>query len=92
MPLERAALERLLRQLGFESREGHHRVYVLRWQGRTLAQASISRGTGWRTLADNMVADIARDIHIDRQFLMDLVSGKRSREDYLARLREQGIL
>lgn len=92
MPLERAALERLLRQLGFESREAGHRVYVFHWEGIIRARTSISRGARSRTISDNMVADIAAELHIDRRFLLDLIAGKSSREDYLARLREQGLL
>ncbi|MCX6020786.1 MAG: hypothetical protein NTZ05_03470 [Chloroflexi bacterium] len=92
MPVECLLLERTLQRLGFDLVETHHREYLFRVQGRVVARTRISRGSSYRTLDDSIVAEVAKQLKVDRRFLLDLVAGKRSRDEYLDRLREQGIV
>ncbi len=92
MPIERRDLERTLRSLGFSQDNREHRKFFLRKNGKTIAVTMTSYGSGYRTLSEDLVSTVARQIHVNRRFLHELVQGSKTREDYLNRLREQGLI
>lgn len=92
MPIERRVLEQTLLLLGFSRSERRHRFFELFIGGRKVAQTEVSRGTSHRTVSDNMVAKVARDLHISRAFLYELARGAKTPEDYLDWLRDRGLI
>lgn len=85
-------LEQTLLILGFSRSERRHRFFELFIGGRKIAQTEVSRGTSHRTISDNLVAKVARDLHISRAFLYELVRGTKTKEDYLNWLKERGLV
>lgn len=92
MPIERRELERLLLALGFQVDESDHRRFILYHNGKPLIRTMLSRGSGHRTVGEDVVAQIARQLQISRGFLYELVRGTKKRQDYLIRLRDLGLL
>jgi hypothetical protein len=93
MPLERAHIEAGLRSKGFVEEERDHRFYTLVVNGRyTGIWTKTSRGTGYKTLGDNLVAKIARELKLSRKQFEDLVQCPMSFEQYVAHLRERDEL
>lgn len=92
MPIERRLLEQMLRDIGFVVSQRDHRVFELYFGGRRIVYTKTSRGTGYRTLHEPLVAEVARQLRIPREFLYELVRGTKTREDYLDELRKQGLL
>ena len=85
-------LERLLRRLGFQEDARDHHVFTLYVGGRKVAETKTSYGTSHRTIGDRLGATMARQLHISRQFLYDLVRGDKTPDDYFAELRRRGII
>ena len=92
MPIDRRELERRLLELGFTVDERDHERFRLFVNGRPVARTHVSRGSKYRTMDESILADIARELHITRRFLYQLVSGEKTREDYLDELSQQGLL
>jgi hypothetical protein len=94
MPIEKTELERLLeRDLGFERDERHHHWFTLTVNGKVVAVTRTSHSPKARTIDDSLLSKIARhDLHISVGFLKDLLSGRKSRDDYLAELKGGGHL
>jgi len=82
----------LLRMLGFAEQAGDHRWFVLYHQGRFVLRTKTSRGTGHRTIGEPMVREMARELRINRLFLYELVDGAKTKDDYFAELRRQGLI
>lgn len=82
--LSRRDVERMLvTKLGMTKDERDHRVYTLKIDEMTIARTKISTGTGHRTLGDNLVSAIARQLRVSSQDLIGLVQCTISKEDYL---------
>jgi len=92
MPLERRSLEHTLRALGFREEGGDHRFFILYWRERRVVRTKTSRGTQQRTIGERLAAEIAHEMRISRATLSDLVAGTKTKDDYLAELRRQGLL
>ena len=92
MPVERRRLERTLLKIGFVVSEHDHRVFILMVGGQRVLDTKTSRGSGYRTLGDDLVAEIARQMHISSSLLRQLVRAEKTADDYLAALRAQGLL
>ena len=92
MPIERERLRRTLLALGFEPSQRDHELFELYVGGKRVARTKLSRGSEYRTLSENVIATIARQLRISRAFLYELVAGNKTKADYLGILREQGLL
>ena len=91
MPIERQRLRRRLLDLGFTATESDHEMFDLR-VGTALIHTKLSRGRQYRSIDEPLVAEIARQLHITRGFLYQLVRGEKGRDDYYAELRRQGLM
>ena len=91
MPIERQRLRRLLLDLGFVAIESDHEMFNLRL-GKALLHTKLSRGRQYRSIDEPLVAEIARQLHITRAFLYQLVWGEKGRDDYYGELRRQGLI
>lgn len=69
-----------------------HRFYELYVDGQWVLQTKISTGTGYATLADPLVARIAKDLRVDKRQLNDILNCPMSYDDYIDHLRERGVL
>lgn len=90
MPATRGEVEHLLEQLGYERENTDHRRFRLVIGGREIAATKTSHGP--RTIADPLLAEMARQMRIRPAFLRDLLAGRRKSKDYFAELRRLGIL
>lgn len=77
MALSRAETEQaLIGKFGFalHNRRGQdHRVYRLIIDGQPVARTHVSTGTGKRTLGDDLVASMARQLHVTPAFFRQMV-------------------
>lgn len=93
MPLKTDDVERSLQsKFGFApdpDRERSHRWYVLRLEGLAPIRTKFSRGS--QTINDSLASAIARQLHVRRAFLVEMVSCRRSREDYYSQLRTDPV-
>ncbi len=91
MPIPARILDRILvNDLGFRRTGRKHRVYVLEIEGREVVRTLISHGS--RELTERMLAVMARQMGISRAELHALARGDMGRAEYLAILREKGLL
>jgi hypothetical protein len=65
-----------------------HRRYRLIIDAQFIAQTHVSSGTKYRTLGQDLVAAMAKQLHVSPQFFRDIVTCTKSRDDYLHKLRE----
>lgn len=80
-------------KLGMEMEKGDHRRFRLVLEGRTVARTFVSTGsTKYRTLGSDLVAKMARQLHVTAPFFTGLVQCSKGRDDYLRELRVQGLL
>lgn len=93
MALARNGVEQQLSQkLLMELRQGKradHRYYVLMIDGVKVAQTHVSTGTSYKTLGNDLVSSMARQLYLTAPFFRDIVNCKKSRDDYLQCLKEQ---
>lgn len=93
MSLPRREVERQLTQkLLMEPRPGDHRYYYLFINGRKVARTHVSTGTNSRTLGDNMVSTMARQLNVTTSFFREIVNCTKTRDQYLQQLRDQDLL
>ena len=78
--------------LGFIETAGDHRFFSMRLNSRQSLRTRVSRGTGHRTIGEDVISGVARDLRITRAFLYQLVRGEKGRVDYLNELRRKGLL
>lgn len=93
MALQRRSVERTLtRKLGMEMDERDHRVYRLFVTGQFVSQTKVSRGSGYHTLAPDLVKAMARDLKVPMRFFRELDACTKGLDDYLQLLRDTGAL
>ncbi|MDO8692347.1 MAG: hypothetical protein Q7R39_20435 [Dehalococcoidia bacterium] len=93
MPLDRRDIEGALEnKLGFHGTEGDHRRFSLYVGGRLVAETMTSHGTGHKTIGDNLVAKMARQLLVPRMLFVELVRCTKTRMDYLQVLASRGII
>lgn len=92
MPLERQDVERALEsKLGFQRLHRDHRVFVLEIIGKVL-KTKTSHGTQHKTIADPLLAQMARQIFVPPKFFVELVRCTKTRADYLSFLATRGMI
>ena len=80
-------------KLGMERDERDHRWYRLVVEGRVVARTFVSTGSKkYKTLGDDLVAKMAKQLHVTTPFFTGLVRCFKSRDDYLQQLRDQGLV
>jgi hypothetical protein len=93
MVLSRRGVERALtRKLGMELDQRDHRVYRLFIDGQFVSQTKVSRGSGYHTLAPDLVKAMARDLKVSVRFFRELEACTKDLDDYLQLLRDTGAL
>jgi len=93
MPLPRTDVEQALeRKLRFDRQESDHRYFTLEIDGRVVARTKTSHGTKHREIGDQLVGTMARQLHVSRSQFEAVVRCTRSRDEYLAALRERGFI
>lgn len=92
--LEKRQVERALtRKLHLEVEEHNHRRYTLRISGQDIVSTDVSRGSRkYKTLGKDLVKNMASQLHVGIPDFVDLVRCPLSRDDFLNRLRDQGLL
>lgn len=90
----RAAVERMLvAKLEMERDNGDHRWYRFVIGEKVVARTFVSTGSKkYKTLGDDLIGKMARQLHVSTPFLTGLVRCTNSRDDYLRVLREQDKL
>lgn len=90
--IERDDIERALAQKGFQLRPGDHRFYRLVVDGKeTSIVTKVSTGTKYRTLGNDLVSRMARQMHLTAAQLKQFVDCSISAAEYVALLRTRGI-
>ncbi len=92
--LEKRLVEHALRRkLGLEVEERKHRRYTLCISGQDVVSTDVSRGSRkYKTLGKDLVKNMATQLHVRVPDFVDLVRCPLSRDDFLNRLRDQGLL
>jgi len=96
MPLQRDDVEQALTGkfgLVLRRRRGaDHRYYDLLIDGRRVAWTFVSTGTGHRTIGDDIVSQMAKQMSVNRSFFVEMIRCTRSRDDFIGSLRESGYI
>lgn len=96
MSLPRDDTERQLTQklqMTLRNRKGDdHRRYELVINGRRVVRTMVSRGSGHRTLSNDIVSKMAKQLQVTTPFFREVIICTKSREDYLEKLREQELI
>ena len=91
MPARRGDVEHLLEHiLGFRRAGGGHRFFFLEIDGKIVARTETSHGA--TTIGDDLLATMARQIHVSPGLFKGLLAGTKKRSDYLMALEQQGLL
>jgi hypothetical protein len=77
----------LVAKLGFEEREGHHRIFRLYLDGRLVARTFFSLGQ--RDLTEFLIGQMARQMRLSRQEYLSAVECPLDRESYYALVRQR---
>lgn len=93
MPLERRAIDAALKNKGFRvDTLADHDKYWLHHNGvKQAIYTKLSRGTNYRTIGDDLVSKIARQVKLPRRKFEELVDCSLSEADYIAFLTQSGI-
>jgi hypothetical protein len=86
MPLERRTVEASLEKKGFIPTERDHKVFIY-WTVsgvKTSVWTKTSYGSGYKTISDNLVSDMAKQCGLKTGEFRRLVDCPLSREDYEA--------
>lgn len=83
----------LIEKFGFEEvKKTNHEGFSLIYGGRKIATTWFSRAAG-RTMSDSLLKAMARELRIDQlAFFKEMVICTKSREEYLALLKEKGFI
>jgi hypothetical protein len=95
MPVERRDLERALKKKGFSLQQGSrdHDVYVLERSGKTEPiYTKISRGSGHRTLGDNLLSRIRYQLKLTRDQFQQFLACPLTAEGYIKCMVQIGAL
>jgi hypothetical protein len=91
MPLKTRAIDASLTQKGFVREVRDHIYFWFRFEGRDCGVFThISHGD--REIGDPLIAKMAKQVKLSKRDFVQLVECPMSYGDYLARLREQGVL
>jgi len=92
MPLDLRDIERALEsKLGFRREEGaKHKLFSLYIQGKLVAETKTSRGSGYKTLGEYLVGEMAKQLFVPHQFFVEMVRCTRTRADFLRFLSKRG--
>lgn len=72
---------------------GDHRVYRLHVDGAFVLKTKLSRGSAsHRTLGDDLVSAMARQLRVTTPFFRELTQCTKSHDDYLQHLQDAGII
>lgn len=89
--LERDDVEASLRQKGFEQEENDHKFFKLMVGGQyTGIYTKTSRGKKYKTLGNDLVGKMARQLRLTTGQFVELVECSISYEQYVVLLRELG--
>ena len=95
MPRKRAKLERALKKKGFRQTEkSGHRYFDFYFEGkRTSVSTSVSRGTSYRELSDDLLSKMWKQLHLNSKWeLENLVDCPMSQDDLVAVLHQKEAL
>jgi hypothetical protein len=84
------ALSRKLDMVLDEDRD--HRFYLLVVNGKPAVRTKVSTGSGYRTLGDDLVGAMARQLNVPIPFFRDIVSCAKGQDDYLQHLSKTGVI
>jgi hypothetical protein len=91
--LERDDVETSLKKKGFLEEDGDHRFYKLMVEGKyTGIMTKTSRGKKYKTLSDDLVSLMARQLKLTKKQFVDLVNCPLTLDEYVALLRRSGEL
>jgi hypothetical protein len=91
---DRDDIRRSLLRKGFFSKEQAKHEYLRFYlNGKpTSVVTFLSRGSGYKTYASALLAEMAHQLHLTKQQLLDLIDCPLSEQDYTSLLQQQGIL
>lgn len=93
MPLDRRDVEQALEtKLQFRCGQGDHREFTLHIAGKMVTKTKTSRGTKHKTIGDELLGQMARQLFVPRKFFEDLVKCLKTKTDYLRSLADRGIV
>lgn len=78
-------------QMRVDSKRDHH-FYELCIDDQWVLQTKVSTGTGYRELGDSLLAQIAKQLRVDKRQLTDLVNCPMGYDEYIEHLRMKGVL
>ena len=94
MPRDRDSVETGLKAKGFELTPGKHRRWTL-WtlDGRkTQVHTMTSHGSGYKSLDDSLLGQMARQCRLSKSQFLDLVDCPLSRQDFESVLKDKGAI
>lgn len=83
-----------LQRKGFSMKEGgdHFRFVFISQQGKkTSVYTKVSRGTKYKVISDNLLAQMAYQCKLAKTEFLDLIDCPLSKEEYIGKLRAHGI-
>ncbi|HEX4338512.1 MAG TPA: hypothetical protein VH062_21555 [Polyangiaceae bacterium] len=93
MPLERSDIEASLKRKGFVEEDRRHRFSTLVVGGQKAGITTMtSKGTGYRTLDDSLVGQMAKQLKLTKKQFVELVNCTMTFDEYVALLNEAGEL
>jgi hypothetical protein len=93
MPLDRSDIDAALTTKGFrkDQRSDHDRYWLFVGETKQAITTKMSRGTGHRTIGDNLVGLMARQVKLTGRQFREYVECTMSGSAYVACLRAQGV-
>ena len=84
MPRDRRKVEKALKKKGFKKRDGAHKyfVYYTRDGLKSDVQTMTSRTPRMKVIPDNIIAEMARQLHLGKSGFLQLVDCTMSRATY----------
>lgn len=93
MPLSRSDTEAALLKKGFTLTETHHRFYYLLVGGqKTGVYTYVSTGKKYKELGDQLVALMAKQLHLTKKQFVELVECTLDEEGYVELLRASKVI
>jgi len=98
MPKERADIVASLSKKGFQPRQqkkrkGDHDFFFFRFPNLTRpVYTKVSRGTNYRTISDDLLGKMSRQLHLTRAEFDALVDCAMEKPDYITVLKSRGVL
>lgn len=94
MPLKRSIVERSLESKGFVKAFGDHSFYIYHSKKglKTIVRTKTSFGSGHKDISDSLVSQMAKQCKISTKDFRNLVECPLSRDEYEAKLLQQGFV